>query len=195
MSSQDNSPRGNFAVIQGDRTQTAPVSKEERTDLDTSAAVQELAELVRVSAGEAPGGTRSRLGVPRDDTIAMRMKLNSIIRLMHTHHKEFVQYISEPSRNALSPADIAPSTNGAPSADVAPSADDDSSEVSIGLGKLLKVGAKIAGILFISSLLSWAYADFPIVNPYLSILGLIACPFFYMMGKVAHTTTSEKDTT
>jgi hypothetical protein len=37
--------------------------------------------------------------------------------------------------------------------------------------------------VFVGSLILWVFTDFTMVNPFVSILGLSACPFFYLMAK------------
>jgi hypothetical protein len=59
---------------------------------------------------------------------------------------------------------------------------------TVELSVLLTNGAKTAAILFCISLVSWLYADIPLVNPYVSVLGLVACPFFYAMGRMVKKT-------
>lgn len=54
---------------------------------------------------------------------------------------------------------------------------------SVELSLLLKRGSQIGAAIFILSLLSWLYLDVPMINPYLSVLGLFASPFFFAMGK------------
>ena len=48
---------------------------------------------------------------------------------------------------------------------------------------VIKKSSQFMSIVFLGSLLSWPFTNFPLVNPFLSILGLFACPFFYAMAK------------
>ncbi len=52
------------------------------------------------------------------------------------------------------------------------------------LSLLLQFGGALAGILCLASLVGWIATAVPIVNPFVALLGLVASPFFYWMGRL-----------
>jgi len=51
-------------------------------------------------------------------------------------------------------------------------------EVSV----VVRKSSQIMALVFAGSLVSWLFTRFPLVNPFVSLLGLVASPFFYAMA-------------
>ncbi len=47
---------------------------------------------------------------------------------------------------------------------------------------VIRSAAKLVLALLLTSLATWTYSDFPIVNPFISLLGIVACPFFFWIA-------------
>src|SRR4051812_30773440 len=96
-------------------------------------------------------------------TSAYMCMLDEVVQRLERHESVLVEYVSTKS--------ITASPHGV------------SQDKTVSLDRVVKVSAKSFALLFIASLVSWLYVDFPIVNPFVSLLGLVACPFFYAMGR------------
>lgn len=60
-----------------------------------------------------------------------------------------------------------------------------SQDKTVKLHNLLIVGSIFVGFICLAGLLTWLISDIILVNPFAAILGLIASPFFFVMGKIA----------
>lgn len=50
-------------------------------------------------------------------------------------------------------------------------------------GSQVRRWSQIVAIVLICDLTLWLAVDVTVVNPFAATLGLIACPFFYVMGR------------
>jgi hypothetical protein len=50
--------------------------------------------------------------------------------------------------------------------------------------EVVKTASKIFTLVFLGSLVLWLCGDIMMINPFVSILGLVSCPFFHGIGKM-----------
>jgi hypothetical protein len=117
-------------------------------------------QMIAAAASAAPESQKASLYL---------LEVRRLVRSLEQHDRLLVEWT-----RTLSSTQTSSSDNSVTS----------SSDNSVELSKLLKGGAGLGLVIFLVSLFTWAYADTPLINPYVSVLGLVACPFFYIMGRM-----------
>ena len=54
----------------------------------------------------------------------------------------------------------------------------------VAVHSVVRSASKVFTLIFLGSLVLWACSGVALINPFATVLGLIACPFFYLMANV-----------
>jgi hypothetical protein len=95
-----------------------------------------------------------------------RSDIANAIERLEAHHEKMSLFVEYVSKSVTPPLTQAPQSN------------------VILKSELINKGSKIAALIFAISIFSWLYTAVPLINPFVSILGLIASPFFYLMSRL-----------